>query len=305
LLQSLYHAGVIDVSAGGSATATPGKGRAFSVPPELNTNGDSLPLLAALIAIASQPKFAIRTGEKGYRTPQDKMTFMHPSSVNHRKLDPNDKEALYGEKQLYAFAEKRQNLSTGTPSSSATTFLVTTTRLDPMTYVLFGAYEIEVTERGLDCDGWLPVVGNIDGLDDIQRLKALMEACMLRVFEGIVMGRQRRHWRDMIPVLPREEAESDDDDPRKDYSLSSEEVRELDLLTRDIVRILNRYSEERIATQSQHNSRPGTPVDSPAFASLKLPSVGSRSGYPTPYNVGSAYNSRSGTPSRLSRNFRF
>jgi hypothetical protein len=233
------------------------------------------------------------------------MTFIHPSSVNHRKKDPSEKEAVIGEKQLYAFAEKRQNLSTGAPSSSASMFLVTTTRLDPMTYVLFGAYEIEVTERGLDCDGWLPIVGNIDGLDDIQRLKTLMEACMLRVFEGIVMGRQKRHWRDMIPILPREEAESDDDDLKMDYSLSSEEIKELDLLTRDIVRILNRYSEERIATQSRHNSRPGTPMDSPAFASLKLPSVGSRSGHSTPYNIGSAYNSRPGTPSRLSRNSRF
>lgn len=233
------------------------------------------------------------------------MTFIHPSSVNHRKRDTSENEVTHGEKQLYAFTEKRQNISTGASSSSANMFLVTTTRLDPMTYVLFGAYEIEVTERGLDCDGWLPIVGNIDALDDIQRLKGLMEASMLRVFEGIVMGRHKRNLRNMIPIMPREEAESDDDDTnsKRDYSLSSEEVKDLDLLTRDIVRILNRYSEERVATQSRHNSRPGTPMDSPAFASLKLPSVGgSRSGYSTPYNIGSAYNSRPGTPSRLSRN---
>jgi small subunit ribosomal protein S24e len=73
LLQSLYQAGVIDVSAGGSATITPGRGRQLLVPPELNTNGDSLPLLGALIAIASQPKFAIRTGDHGFRTSQDKV----------------------------------------------------------------------------------------------------------------------------------------------------------------------------------------------------------------------------------------
>lgn len=233
------------------------------------------------------------------------MTVMHPSSVNHRKRDPNEKKPAFGEKELYAFTEKRQNLSTGAPGASASTFLITTTRLDPMTYVLFGAYEIAVTERGLDCDGWLPIVGNIDGLDDIQRLKTLMEACMLRVFEGIVMGKRQRHWRDMISILPRE-AESDEDDGRNDYSLSSEEIKELDFLTRDIVRILNRYSEERIATQSRHNSRPGTPMDySPTFASLKLPLVGSRSGHSTPYNMGSAYSSRPGTPSRLSRNSKF
>jgi small subunit ribosomal protein S24e len=72
LLQSLYHAGVIDVSAGGRV-ATDGR---ITVPPELNANGDSLPLLAGLIAIASQPKFAIRTGERMYRTSQDKVC--HP-----------------------------------------------------------------------------------------------------------------------------------------------------------------------------------------------------------------------------------
>jgi len=259
---------------------------------------------AALIAIASQPKFAIRTGGWGYRTSQDKTTMIHPSSVNHRKRMTAD-EPNHSEKQLYAFIEKRQNLST--TNSSANMFLVTTTRLDPMTYVLFGAYKIEVTQRGLNCDGWLPVIGNVDGLDDIQRLKTLMEACMLRVFEGIVMGRRERHRRDMIPILPREEAEADDDDSNSmaDYSLSSEEIRELDLMTRDIVRILNRYSEERIMAQSNQNSRPGTPMDSSPFSSLRLPSVGSRSGYSTPYSIGSAYNSRPGTPSRLSRNSRF
>jgi len=70
LLQALYHAGVIDVSAGGRVDNL---NRVMTVPAELNANGDSLPLLAALISIASQPKFAIRTGEKTYRTSQDKV----------------------------------------------------------------------------------------------------------------------------------------------------------------------------------------------------------------------------------------
>ena len=207
------------------------------------------------------------------------------------------------EKQLYAFAEKRQNLSSGGPSSSTSMMLVTTTRLDPMTYVLFGAYEIEVTERGLDCDGWLPVVGNVDALDDIQRLKTLMESCMLRVFEGIINNRQKQRWRSNLPMMGREEGESEDEDTgsRRDYSLSPEEVRELDLMTRDIVRILNHYSEERVSTQSRHNSRPGTPMDSPAFASLKPPSVSG----PSFAAYSSRPNTRPSTPSRLSRNSRF
>jgi small subunit ribosomal protein S24e len=172
--------------------------------------------------------------------------------------------------------------------------------LDPLSYLLFGAYDIRVTERGLECDDWLPIVGNIDALDDIQRLKYLMEACMLRVFEGITFARHRHSARGGPIPAPREEPEneSDDDDdaPIKDYSLSSTEIRELDNFTHDIVRILDRFSEERALNQSRHNSRPATPMGSPSFGMSRLPSYGSRSGTSTPYGTLSAYNSRPGTP---------
>ncbi|RDB28425.1 ATP-dependent RNA helicase DHX36 [Hypsizygus marmoreus] len=299
LLQSLYHAGVIDVSAGGLVDSY---NKQLTVPPELNANGDSLPLLAALISIASQPKFAIRVGERTYRTSQDKVTFIHPSSVNHRKRELSDQEAISaGEKQLFAFTEKRQNVSSGA-GSGAQTFLVTTTRLDPMTYMLFGAYKLQVTERGLECDNWLPIVGNLDALDDVQRLKILMEACMLRVFEGITMSRRHRRG-SALPIMPREEeSETDDEDEDKDYSLSRDEIKELDLMTRDVVRILDRYSAERAASQSRQNSRPATPMGSPSIQSTRLPGS-SLSGYSTPNFGGSAFSSRPSTPSRLSRRF--
>ena len=75
LLTSLHHAGVLDVSAGGPGEFEPwGRRGPATVPPELNTNGDSHPLLAALIAIALQPKFAIRTSEKAFRTQLDKVS---------------------------------------------------------------------------------------------------------------------------------------------------------------------------------------------------------------------------------------
>jgi small subunit ribosomal protein S24e len=184
-----------------------------------------------------------------------------------------------------------------TTSGSPQKFLVTTTRLDPMSYMLFGAFSIKLSENGLECDDWLPIVGNIGALDKISRLKDAMDLCMLRVYEGIIMAKRNRHGQ----VLMRrqedkeEESEDDDDDEQHDYSLTATEIAELDVFTRDIVRVLNRYSDERIASQSRSNSRPATPVDSPFFGLTRLP----RSGHATPYNIGSAYSSRPGTPSRL------
>ncbi|CAA7265798.1 unnamed protein product [Cyclocybe aegerita] len=297
LLQALYRAGVIEVSAGGEINNPFDKNalaRNFVVPPALNANKDSYPLLTALIAIATQPKFAIRlkgTEKSGYRTSRDKFALIHPSSVNHRKHG-NSGDAT-PEKQLFAFAEKRQNNTQG----SGQTFLVNTTRLDPLSYILFGAYSVEVVESGLECDNWLPIVGDVRTLDDVQRLKQSMEACMLRVFEGITMSRQRKGQH--LPILPREEegeSESGDEgEDMRDYSLSREEVKELDVVTTDIVNLLDSYSDERLVSQSVHNSRAGTPMGSPFSAVSRLP--GTASGYTTP----SYYQSRPGTPSRLRR----
>jgi small subunit ribosomal protein S24e len=75
LLTSLHHAGVLDISAGGGVQPL-GRGGSVVVPTELDVNGDSEPLLAALIAIASQPKFAIRTGESTFRTRLDKVSYI-------------------------------------------------------------------------------------------------------------------------------------------------------------------------------------------------------------------------------------
>lgn len=71
LLQSLDQAGVIAVSAGGSVRRI---GRRHEVPKELNEHGNSLPMLAALIAMASAPNFALRTSDKTCRTSQDKVS---------------------------------------------------------------------------------------------------------------------------------------------------------------------------------------------------------------------------------------
>jgi small subunit ribosomal protein S24e len=80
VLQSLYRTGVIDVSAGGQVDASgyDGPMRTLKVPPALDRNRDSYPLLVALIAIASQPRFGIRVGEKTFRTSSDRVLIKTP-----------------------------------------------------------------------------------------------------------------------------------------------------------------------------------------------------------------------------------
>lgn len=298
ILQSLYDVGVIEVSAGGITAHRPSRKAELTVPDQLNANGESLPMLAALITIALQPKFAIKTSDKAYRTSQDKAVLIHPSSVNNRRRD-HDEHAKY-EKVIIAYAEKRQNLSAGASAEHAQKFLVNTTRVDPLTYMLFGAHRVEVTHKGLDCDEWLPIVGDLNVLDDVERLKVMMESCMLRVFEGIIKLRNKRR----VVTEGKEDESGDEDEDVPKETLSSTEIRELDLMTRDIVSTLNSYSSYRLRNQSRHNSRPATPMDSPFRSQNHLPNVGSgaRSGYSTPRHMNNvAFSSRPGTPSRFSR----
>lgn len=153
-----------------------------------------------------------------------------------------------------------------------------------MTYMLFGAYNLLVTRRGLECDGWLPVTGNLYALDDVQRLKTLFDKCMLRVFEGVgkslTQGRdqRRRETRSHVRVqkgssridddqdgnADEKDGESEDEDEgvvskeRASGPLSAEEVRELELLTSDVVKVLESYASEREGG-SVAVSRPQTP----------------------------------------------
>ncbi|WVF70295.1 hypothetical protein IAT40_005084 [Kwoniella sp. CBS 6097] len=295
LLQSLDQAGVIAVSAGGAVDRI---GRRLTVPAILNEHGKSLPLLAALIAMANAPNFALRTSDKTCRTSQDKTVFIHASSVNSRRREaggPEGASASFNpaEKRLYAFGEKSRNVPLGGKETGGITQLRSVTRLDPMTYMLFGAYELVVTQRGLECDQWLPVVGNLYALDDVQRLKQLLDGCMLRVFEGVgkslTRGRDQR-WRAArahvdvrngssrirgggVPgegdVGENESDDEDDDDQgaanpaaqaraRVAEPLTLDEIKELELLTTDVVKILDDYAAEREGG-SVVNSRPVTP----------------------------------------------
>ena len=74
ILQSLDKAGVLRVSGGADDSRVSfRRGGTSQIPESLNVNGESLPLLSALVAAAVAPNFAIRTSEKSLRTSFDKV----------------------------------------------------------------------------------------------------------------------------------------------------------------------------------------------------------------------------------------
>lgn len=230
------------------------------------------------------------------------VVLIHPSSVTHTKREDADDEGnVYRDKQVIAYADKRQNLSMAN-SGPGQTFLMGCTRVDPMAYIIFGSHEIQMTRDALECDGWLPIGGNLDTLEQVRHMKVLFESSMQRVFEGIIMSKasERSSYRRRYDTLGNgAENEADDlGDVDSKRALSSREKQELDFLARDLVRILEKAGEERLISQSRRNSRPATPLDSPRMAPR---SFGFRSGTSTPNYL--AHNSRPATPSRLSSRF--
>ncbi|KAH7104403.1 P-loop containing nucleoside triphosphate hydrolase protein [Auriculariales sp. MPI-PUGE-AT-0066] len=193
LLQSCRDIGIVETALGlPMASADQPRRNGEWIPAELNENNESFSLLAGLIAVASQPKFAVRTNDWTFRTQREKMTNMHPSSVNHQSRDTKEAVRLSAmNRDIFAFADKRQNLTTG--QERPVMYLMSTTKLEPLTYVLFGAHEVRFaeSESALECDSWVAVTGYMPLLREIEKAKSLLHACFLRVYEGIAAGRPR------------------------------------------------------------------------------------------------------------------
>ncbi|GAA6018320.1 hypothetical protein JCM10207_000804 [Rhodosporidiobolus poonsookiae] len=302
LLSSLDRAGVLQISGGGGAAPPPffrgGRGRSIVIPPHLNENGHSLPLLSALIATAVAPNFAIRISEKSLRTSQDKSCAIHPSSVNSRKNEKAADLPVTASKQIYAYGEKSKTGAMG-GKGEGQTFLRSTTKLDPLGYMLFGAYHLQVEQNGLTCDGWLPIVasnsGGLAALDDVERLKQILDYSLLRVFEGLGVaitrgrghngpnsrpgaGGQRPHEQGrgrQFENDDEDEAEADEEAvDLSDPTLSEREIKDLDRMTTNVVRLLNTYNAS-IGAGSAASSRPQTP----SLASGPPSSHGGAGGY--------------------------
>lgn len=261
------------------------------IPADFNANAACTPLLAAMIAMASNPRFAVRKSERVYQTLHDKMCIIHTSSVCHLKHSKGKEDEVQpGEKELYTYAEKTMNTSHLSPNAPVQTMLKSVTRLDPVVYLLFGTNSIRQASQGVMCDQWLPIKGDFQALDDIERLKSVMDASLLRIFEGIVeAGRPPEVEIQAVgsssggvgPVSGTDgtwdECEISGEVAERGAGVDSsvvpdaavdrrmlewKEVEEFEILTKGIVGILERHCAERLSSliASRSSTRPTSPV---------------------------------------------
>ncbi|KAL6718453.1 hypothetical protein ACLMJK_004543 [Lecanora helva] len=118
--------------------------------PSLNKNSHKAPLIKALLLAGLHPNLAVNSGGPTFRTPGEKSTLVHPSSVNtsarDKKFDPADLGLLY-------------SYSTMARSNDGNTlFLRDTTQSTPLMASLFGGKLKQNEDRGniLELDNWLP-----------------------------------------------------------------------------------------------------------------------------------------------------
>lgn len=130
---------------------TPANARANSEfgDPLLNTNSSKTPLVKALVLAGLHPNLAVATGGRTFRTPGEKGTIVHPSSVNAR--DRGDEERIrYG--KLYSYSTMARS------NDGGTLFLRDTTESTPLMATLFGGKVAQTPNSNniLEIDNWLP-----------------------------------------------------------------------------------------------------------------------------------------------------
>ena len=123
--------------------------------PSLNQNSNKTPLIKALALAGFHPNLAVNTGGRTFRTPGERNTIVHPSSINaprdQRKEDGRvDGRVRYG--TLYSYGTMARS------NDGKTIFLRDTTECTPLMATLFGGKLKRNEERGniIELDNWLP-----------------------------------------------------------------------------------------------------------------------------------------------------
>ncbi|GBC09856.1 hypothetical protein RclHR1_09170004 [Rhizophagus clarus] len=166
-------------------------------PPEYNVNSNCLPLLRSLICAGVYPNISLKTSKKTYQTRHENITFIHPASVNYKgraaKLARNYRagNGIIGsesDESLFAPIGTLYAYSTKIKKSGKQIYLRSTTRIDPLSVILFGG-ETKLRQQNdsllLTIDEWLPFGGNGKVIELVNKLKFLLENCLAQVYERL------------------------------------------------------------------------------------------------------------------------
>ncbi|CAG8442870.1 9273_t:CDS:2 [Ambispora leptoticha] len=155
-------------------------------PPEYNINANCIPLLRAIICAGVYPNISVQITKRKLGT-RDENTIIHPSSVNSPKGDKDKGKDKKGESNssvagtLYAYSEKVK-------SSNSQIFLRDTTRVDPLSVILFGGESTLVrNDRSsqIIIDEWLKFEGHDHILSHTTALKSMLDCCLTNVYQRL------------------------------------------------------------------------------------------------------------------------
>ncbi|CAG8644080.1 14956_t:CDS:2 [Acaulospora morrowiae] len=166
-------------------------------PPEYNVNSNCIPLIRSLIYTGVYPNLSVKVTKNVLRTRHEKVTLIHPSSVNNRKsvkfeaahrenrpTNIHSNNSLFGSiGTLYAYSEKSK-------ATGSSVFLRGTTCIDPLSAILFGG-EIKINkDSNLIVDEWLKFSGDSYVINLTNELKFFLERCLTQVYERLEVSRK-------------------------------------------------------------------------------------------------------------------
>ncbi|KAF0446854.1 P-loop containing nucleoside triphosphate hydrolase protein [Gigaspora margarita] len=166
--------------------------------PEYNLNSNCIPLLRALICAGVYPNIALKTSKKTFRTRHENATFIHPASVNYKERAAKLAVTIKNSHILKQNSEFDENLiapigtlyaySSKVKASGHQVFLRSTTRIDPLSTILFGG-EIRTSNQlnnfNLIVDDWLQFNGENSSFAFVNKLKILLDRCLTRIYEKL------------------------------------------------------------------------------------------------------------------------
>ncbi|KAG0267920.1 hypothetical protein DFQ27_007902 [Actinomortierella ambigua] len=157
-------------------------------PPEYNRNSRCVPLLRAMVCAGVFPNISIKTSKKIHRTRHDNVCIVHPGSVNSTRSEKHLMQQQQrgsvdlGESEIGTLLA----FSTKVRTSETQIFLRNTTRLDPLSILLFaggGENEVEVVgQNQIVVDRWWKFNGPERTIRTMRSLREMMTDGLEKLF---------------------------------------------------------------------------------------------------------------------------